>query len=127
MLRGEQQVELATLRLELRAIDGEIAAIREESRRYRQMRFGLDIKEIQLTALHDQRDACAARIAELQQQLHPGGPRRSHPLAWLLLPVAFWVQVQQALATRPEGSKPAPSADALPALGRERVAAGAGR
>lgn len=126
MLRGEQQVELATLRMELRAIDGEIAAIREESRRYRQMRFGLDIKEIQLTALQDQRDTCVARIADLQQHLHLNGARRNHPLAWLLLPVALWLHVQKALAVGPAQPVSPPPANKAPAFGREPVAVGAG-
>jgi hypothetical protein len=100
MLRGEKRVELARLRMRMRNIDAEIAALRRESRRYREMRFGLDIKEIQLTALQDQRDACNERIGELLRQLELQRPPRNHPLAWLLLPFALWLPLRQALATR---------------------------
>jgi hypothetical protein len=125
MLRGEKQVELATLRMELRSIDAEIAVVRRESRRYREMRFGLDIKEIQLTALQDQRDTCVARIAELQKQLHINGPRRTNPLAWLLLPIALWAHLQKSFASREE-PQPLPMGSKTPVFDREPIAIGAG-
>lgn len=126
MLKGEHQVELATLRMRLRAIDAEIAVVREESRRYRQMRFGLDLKEIQLTGLQDQRDACKARLGQLGGRNRGRRTRRDHPLAWLLLPIALLLRARRSLAPMREQ----PTVVVAPGrtlARRELAAAGAGR
>jgi hypothetical protein len=126
MVSGEQRLELAGLRIELRAIDAEIARIRQESRRYRQMNFGLDIKDIQLTALNDQRGACADRAAALELELHLQPRSHFHPLSWLLVPIALWLQLNKGAAPAVVRPAAAPSGNA-PSFAAERVAVAAGQ
>ena len=89
MREVDLRTELLAVRRELRRIDGEIAAIREESKRFRTIGFGRDIKDIQLMALREEREFCIRRIAEIEGKIGRGILRGRKVEDLLIIPVAL--------------------------------------
>ncbi|MCL5265901.1 MAG: hypothetical protein M1343_12050 [Chloroflexi bacterium] len=101
MVDDEMVVTLAQVRMQLREIDGKIAAIRQETDFYRRIGFGRDIKDIQLMALEDERAEAEAHLLDLERKLKRSTSRQKQPLvAWLLLPVLFLLMGLDTLSAK---------------------------
>ena len=95
----EQDVkrDLAKLRQQLRHIEAEISSLRNETRRFRHVGFGRDIKDMQLMALEEERDLCLAQIADLERRLGKTRSQKRPLQDWLIVPVALLLIGLQAL------------------------------
>jgi hypothetical protein len=103
----ELTTDLSGLRKQLRALDREISFLRHETQSFRQMGFGRDIKDLQLMALEDEREALLRTITKLQ------GPTRSsrysnrktvgRSMEWAFIPVGMALLAFGALKSRVNG------------------------
>ena len=88
--------------MELRGIDGKIAAIRHETDFYRRMGFGRDYKDIQMMTLEEERAKTEARLHALEREARQSrSKKRKQPLfSWFLLPVLFLLMGIDAVAPK---------------------------
>ncbi len=89
MNKDEIRLALAKARRRQRTAEREIIRIKEESRSYRRLGFGQDIKDIQLLALQDQRIRSQAEVRRYMRSLGIAAPSSPDLQSWLLLPFAL--------------------------------------
>jgi septal ring factor EnvC (AmiA/AmiB activator) len=97
MYNQDCMADLARLRKEVRRLDHEIVTIRNESKRFRQMGFGREIKDGQLIGLEAERDQCLRRIAKINGRASRGQSPKRGVADWLLIPVALLAMGLQAM------------------------------
>lgn len=96
--------DLAKLRQQLRHIETEISSLRNETRRFRHVGFGRDIKDMQLMALEEERDLCLVQIAELERRVGKTRSQKRPLQDWLIVPIALLLIGLQALQAGRDGS-----------------------
>ena len=74
-----------------------MTALRDESRRFRHVGFGQDIKDIQIMALEEERALCLSHIAVIERRLGRTRQHKRTALDWLVIPVALVLLGVQAL------------------------------
>ncbi|MCL4534308.1 MAG: hypothetical protein M1370_04005 [Bacteroidetes bacterium] len=117
MDREELRLALADARRRQRSVEKEIRRIREESRFYRRLGFGQDIKDIQLLALEDQSRRCQAEARRLMRLLGIKPCPAPSLQSWLLLPAVLLLSFLSGL-TRSSGHSESSQARGIAPSGR---------
>lgn len=97
MREDELKTDLARLRQQVRQIEAEMTSLRNESRRFRHVGFGQDIKDIQLMALEEERALCLSQMSAIERRLGRTRQSKRTALDWLVIPVALAMLGVQAL------------------------------
>jgi hypothetical protein len=101
MFDEEPRLVRARLRTDLRRIDARIAAIEDESRRFRRYGFGSDVHDIQLGALRAERAECARALAEAGRPGRRRATGRTGLGSWLVLPAVVGAMLLAPFGHRP--------------------------
>lgn len=97
MVDRDSRLKAAILRQNVREIDAKVQAIHAEQRLFRRYKFDLDVQEIQLSALRDERADLVGQLQSTRWSAAGNRDRSSGLRSWLVLPFALGALAIQAV------------------------------
>lgn len=111
MVNGDTRLRAAILRQNIREIDDKVHAILAEQRLFRRYKFDLDVQDIQLTALREERAELVDQLKKTSTSVRIKRDRSAGLRSWLVLPYALGALAIQAVRPRQRRPRAVDSVD----------------